>query len=128
MKIKAKPKLIFALILLLGCGASQQFLADPPGADRESVPKQSIEMTAENFHFTPEVVRVGQGTLVTLKVRAIDGTHGFKLDAFGIDESIEENKTKELEFYAGEKGEYGFQCSYFCGMGHFGMTGKVIVE
>lgn len=112
----------------MGCGSSQQFTAIPGSVDRDKVPHQTVEMTAEHFHFTSDVVRVKQGTLVTIKVKAIDGTHGFSLGAFGIDERIEENETKTIEFYAGEKGEYGFRCSHFCGIGHLGMTGKVIVE
>jgi len=115
-------------VLLIGCGASQQFAAVPGSIDRDKVPHETIEMTAEHFHFTPEVVKVKQGTLVTINIKALDGTHGFKLGVFGIDERIEENETRSIEFYAGEKGEYGFKCSHFCGIGHLGMNGKIIVE
>ncbi len=111
-----------------GCGASQQFPAVPEGLNHESVARQTIEMTAEHFHFTPEVLHIKQGTLVTLKIKALDGTHGFSLGAYGIDETIPEQETKTVEFYAGEKGEYGFKCSHCCGIGHLGMKGKVYVE
>lgn len=116
------------LIAMGGCGPSQLFPSLPADLNRETAHKETIEMTAEHFHFTPDVLHVKQGTLVTLKVKAIDGTHGFSLGAFGIDEKIEENETKVIEFYAGQKGEYGFKCSHFCGLGHLGMNGKVIVE
>lgn len=116
------------LIIISGCGASQQFPTIPPGLNQADVPKQTIDMTAQHFHFTPNEIHVRQGTLVTLNVKAIDGTHGFSLGAFGIDETIEENETKVIEFFAGQKGEYGFKCSHFCGLGHLGMNGKVIVE
>jgi heme/copper-type cytochrome/quinol oxidase subunit 2 len=117
-----------SLLMLSACGTSQMFTAIPSGIDRDKVPHETIEMTAEHFHFTPEVVKVKQGTLVTINVKAIDGTHGFKLGAFGIDERIEEGETKTIEFYAETKGEYSFRCSHFCGIGHLGMTGKVVVE
>ncbi len=116
------------LIVIGGCGTSQQFPTIPPGLNQENAPKQTIDMTAQHFHFTPDEIHVKQGTLVTLKVKSIDGTHGFSLGAFGIDETIEENETKVIEFYAGQKGEYGFKCSHFCGLGHLGMNGKVVVE
>ncbi len=115
-------------VLLAGCGSSQQFAAIPSDLDRNSVPQKTVEMTAEHFHFTPEEVHVPQGTLVTLKITAIDGTHGFDLGAFGIDEKIPEKETKTVTFYAAKKGEYGFHCSHFCGIGHLGMTGKIIVD
>ena len=68
------------------------------------------------------------GTLVVLKIKATDGTHGFKLSAFGIDERLDENDPKLIEFYASNKGEYSFRCSHFCGLGHLGMSGTIIVE
>ena len=119
---------VLVSVLLMGCGASQQFTAVPVSINRDKVPHETIEMTAEHFHFTPEVVKVKQGTLVTINIKALDGTHGFKLGAFGIDERLEESETRSIEFYAGEKGEYGFKCSHFCGIGHLGMNGKIIVE
>lgn len=126
--MKAFPFALVLSILLLACGSSQQFAAIPSDLDRDSAPKKTIEMTAERYHFTPEEVHVPQGTLVTLKITALDGTHGFDLDAFGIDEKIPEKETKTVTFYASKKGEYGFHCSHFCGVGHLGMTGKIIVE
>ena len=115
-------------MLIVGCGTSQRFTAVPESVDKEKVPHETVEMTAEHFHFTPDVVRVHQGSLVTIRLRSIDGTHGFNLGAFGIDERIEENETKVIEFYAAEKGEFSFKCSHFCGIGHLGMNGKIIVE
>lgn len=120
--------ILWSVAVIVGCGSSKLYEAVPSAIDKEKVPKQTIEMTAEHFHFTPEVVKVNEGTLVTLKLTAIDGTHGFALDAFGIDEELMEKKPKTVQFYAAKKGEYKFHCAHFCGIGHLGMTGKVIVE
>jgi cytochrome c oxidase subunit II len=125
-------KALLASCLLIvafgGCGASQQFVAIPPDLDRNSVPHQVITVTAKDYEFNPAEIRVHQGTLVTLKITAIEGTHGFALGAFGIDEMLDEGKTVAVEFYAQEKGTYDFKCSHFCGLGHFGMNGKLVVE
>lgn len=120
-------RLCFSM-LLIGCTTTKLFDAVPPGLDRGAVPQVTIEMTAEHFHFTPQQLHVREGTLVVLNVKAIDGTHGFALGAFGIDERLEEHETKTIEFFAAKKGEYTFRCSHFCGIGHFGMTGKLIIE
>jgi cytochrome c oxidase subunit 2 len=117
-----------ALIVLAGCGQSQQFTAVPPNARNEDVPHQIVHLKAEKFKFTPDVVRVKVGTLVRIEITSDDGTHGFQLGAYGIDERVEENQTKIIEFYASKQGEYNFRCSHFCGIGHLGMSGKVIVE
>lgn len=120
--------LIFVFLLLTGCGPSQQFVAVPADIDMEAVPKDSVMMTAERFRFVPDAIHVRKGTLVILRIKAIDATHGFQLGDFGIDETIRENETKTVEFYASTKGVYGFRCSHFCGIGHLGMTGKLVVE
>ena len=126
--MRAPWAVIVIVVMIAGCGSSQQFAAVPADIDRNSVPQKTLEMTAQHFHFTPEEVHVPQGTLVTLKITAIDGTHGFSLGAFGIDETIPEKESRTVTFYAGKKGEYGFHCSHFCGIGHLGMTGKIIVD
>ena len=115
-------------MFLAACGSTQQFTAVPENLDRNSVPHKTVNMTAEHFHFTPDTVHVPEGSLVTLKITAIDGAHGFSLGDFGIDESLPENEPKTITFYAAKKGEYGFHCSHFCGIGHLGMTGKIIVD
>jgi cytochrome c oxidase subunit II len=119
---------LFEIILLLGCGESQQFVAVPSDINIENVPKDTIEVIAKDFEFIPDTIRVREGSLVTLKLKSIEGTHGFDLGAFGIDERLDENVTKIVEFYAAKKGEYGIRCSHFCGIGHLGMTAKLIIE
>lgn len=119
---------LILMLALAGCGPSQHFVAVPSQLDRNAVPHQEIAVTAQDYHFSPEEIRVRQGTLVTLRITAIEGTHGFALGAFGIEEMLEEGTTVRVEFYAAEQGEYSFRCSHFCGWGHFGMTGKLIIE
>jgi plastocyanin len=60
-------KLAFVVVLLLfsACGSSKQFDAIPSDIDRQNVPKDTVEVTAQSYKFTPEVIRVKAGTLVT---------------------------------------------------------------
>lgn len=106
---------------------------------------QVIAMTAENFKFTPSEVRVKAGRKLTLKVTSIDDKHGiaFTLIPEGQPEGssaglqfsksppdwvLEKGKEVTIEFTALRPGRYEFACSVFCGMGHNGMLGRVIVE
>jgi cytochrome c oxidase subunit II len=125
---KALVVFVAVMVTFLGCGTSQQFVAIPHDLDRGGVPTQVVEMQAKRYDFIPEVVKVKAGTLVMLKITAVDGTHGFALGAFGIDERLEQGEVKVIEFYASKPGEYGFSCSHLCGIGHLGMKGKVVVE
>jgi cytochrome c oxidase subunit II len=129
MKRKLGQYTLFIFLLVcVGCSSTQQFAAIPAGLDRSSVHTETFSMTAERFRFTPDEIHVKAGTLVHIDLKSINGTHGIKLGDFGINESIEEGETKTIEFYAQQKGEFKFQCSHFCGLGHLGMTGKVVVE
>ncbi len=116
------------VVLYSGCSSAERSVAIPPGLNRSAVPNRTVEMTAERFRFVPDTVRVKAGTLVRIDLKSIDGTHGFGLSAFGIDEEVSEGETKSIEFYASGRGQYTFHCSHFCGIGHFGMKGTLIVE
>lgn len=120
--------LTFLLLSYSGCASSKQFVAVPPGLDRQKVPTRTVEMTAERFRFIPDTIRVKAGTLVEIDLKSVNGTHGFELGAFGIDETLSEGESKTIEFFAKEEGQYTFRCSHFCGIGHFGMKGIIIVD
>lgn len=87
-----------------------------------------IKMTAEKYKFTPETINVNLGDKVVLEVSAIDTEHGFGLSAFNIDQKLPKGQTVRIEFVADKKGEFTFKCTSFCGWGHFGMSGKLVVS
>jgi heme/copper-type cytochrome/quinol oxidase subunit 2 len=118
--------LLFIFIVHSGCAAVKKDKAlelMPLDA-----PVQKISITAKQFEYIPEVVQVKQGTHVILEIESLDVTHGFKIDQYGINITIPAKTKVSVEFYAREPGTYPFKCSHFCGVGHFGMKGKVIVE
>lgn len=119
---------LMVLLVYSGCSSSKQFAAIPAGLDLSNIPRQTVAITAERFRFTPDIIHVKGGTLVHLDLKATNGTHGFQLSEYGIDESLDEGETKVIEFVAQQKGEFAFRCSHFCGLGHFGMKGTLIVE
>lgn len=118
----------FSALLIASCGTTKQFEPLPATLDRTAVRTMTIEMTARSYVFSPDTVRIPAGTLLRLRITATDGTHGFALDAFGIDERLEKGIPKEIELYAPQTGVYPFHCSHFCGLGHFGMDGVLLVE
>ena len=91
------------------------------GADR-------VNMTAKKYDFEPNVVKVKKGQHVTLAITALDHDHGFKLDAFHIDQKLPKGVAVTVEFVADQAGTFPFQCSVYCGMGHKKMKGQLIVE
>jgi cytochrome c oxidase subunit II len=87
-----------------------------------------ISVTATKYQFTPNPLRVKKGEHVKLVISAPDHDHGFKLEAFKINQKIKKGTTATVEFIADQPGEFPFQCSDFCGLGHGKMKGSLVVE
>ena len=118
---------LWTAIVVEGC-ASQQYSAVPPDLDRTAVRVRTLEISASRYSFSPEVLHVAARTLVQFKIMSTEGTHGFSLSDFGVDVKLVENQEETLEVFFPKAGTYGFRCSHICGIGHLGMTGKIIVE
>lgn len=118
--------LIFFVIAFAGCAAAKKDKA------LESMPLDApvtrISITAKQFEFTPKILQVKQGAHIILEIESLDVTHGFKIEHYGINVTIPEKRKVTVEFYAREAGTYPFTCSHFCGAGHLGMKGKIVVE
>ena len=95
---------------------------DAPAAHKEFV------ITLKQWSFSPSVIRVKKDDMITLKLRSVDVTHGLALLDFNIQTNIKAGETKTVEFKADKTGSFDFVCSVYCGVGHGGMAGKLIVE
>lgn len=139
IKIPKQPIFLLLLIVLVGgslwLGMRSGRQETPPSSSptpavpptpRENV--REIEVTAKQFEFSPDPIRVKLGETVRLSIISTDVTHGFSLPEFGINETLEPGKTVRVEFKATKKGEFPFSCSVFCGAGHSEMRGVLIVE
>lgn len=89
---------------------------------------QVIQVTAKKYEFTPNPIVVKRGEPVKLAITALDHDHGFKLEAFHINEKIKKGTTVTVEFTPDKTGSFPFQCSSFCGMGHGKMKGTLEVQ
>lgn len=87
-----------------------------------------ITMTAKKWEFSPARVTVKQGEKVRLLITSTDVNHGFFAPALNLSGVLEPGKTSTIEFTADKKGTFDFRCSVFCGSGHAGMAGVIVVE
>ena len=136
-----------ALLLAGNLAGPQQAPAKAPAEKAQASAEQVkvIEMTAKKYEYSPNEIRVKKGARVQLKMRPLDRTHGFKISLYpdGTEQSgppglkfdppqdnfkIEKGQERVIEFLAERAGTYPFKCSVFCGLGHHGMKGKLIVE
>ena len=82
-----------------------------------------INVTAKKYEFDPSTIKVKQGNHVRLVITALDHDHGFKLEAFNIDQLLKKGEAVPIEFSADKAGTFPFECSHFCGLGHKRMKG-----
>ena len=109
---------------------SQELPAGVTGADvnAPNVSVKSFTLTAKNWEFVPSTITVNKGDTVKLTITATDVTHGFSLSDFNVKATLEPNQPKTVEFVADKAGTFSFRCSVFCGDGHSGMKGTLIVK
>lgn len=138
--------LVIALViamLFLGC-TSQQTTQQPTngsmmGPKNNSIPTPTngsgmmgktveVQMSVKQWEFSPNTITVKKGDRVKLVITTQDVAHGFSLPTFNINAQINPGQPTIVEFTADQVGEFDFRCSVFCGAGHSGLSGKLIVE
>ena len=104
--------------------AGSAYLAERPlvGDDSE------IRVTARKYEFSPNEIKVKRGDHIRLVITALDRDHGFKLEAFHVDQKLSKGEPVTVEFTADQIGTFPFECSHFCGLGHQKMKGQLTVE
>ena len=116
-------------VLLLGLSlVSLAGLAGAPSVVAQE--REVVSIVAERFSFTPSRIRVTVGTVLELRVRSDDTTHGFRIVGAGVNVAVPKRRRGEavVVFEAGTPGRYRFECSRLCGAGHNWMGGEIIVE
>lgn len=114
-------------LILISCfsAAGMLLLGQAPAPSTEA---REIQVTAKKYEFDPGTITVKKGEHVKLTITAIDHDHGFKLEAFQIDQLLKKGQATTIEFTADKAGTFPFHCSHFCGMGHAKMKGQLVVE
>ena len=90
---------------------------------------KTFDVIASQFRFHPASISIAEGDSVRLRLRSADRTHAFGIKAFGVKAVIPRGgATVAVEFVADHAGTFDFTCAEYCGTGHSGMKGKLIVS
>jgi nitrous-oxide reductase len=103
---------------------------------RESVVRDGNKVTVRSTiirsHYSPEVIEVNLGDEITWHVtnleRAQDETHGFTIDLYNVNGSLEPGETNTFKFTADKSGVFPFYCTEFCSALHLEMMGYLLVK
>ncbi len=120
------PVLFLSVTMMFMTGS---LISSAPAAEQPAQTVRVIKITAKKFEYSPNEIRIKKGVPVILEFTSLDRVHGFTVpDLGGIRATIEPGKVTQLRIMAPKAGTYDFHCDLFCGDGHEGMTGKIIVE
>jgi len=87
-----------------------------------------IEVTAQNWVFTPATITAKQGEKILVRLRGISGVHSFGVSDMGINVTINPGETKDIEIPTDKAGTFSFRCMVPCGEGHMDMVGEIVIE
>lgn len=93
-------------------------------------PDGSVVVTgiAMMFAFLPSEIRVPAGRPVTFRLTSPDVMHGFQIVGTNASTMIMPGYVSEFTTVFDTPGEFLIVCNEYCGLGHHGMYGKLIVE
>jgi plastocyanin len=119
--------LVAVLFAMLAAGIAAVAIRAQSRGD--AVPTKEIQMTAKKYEFSPGTVEVSAGTRIVFKITAVDREHGFQI-AGSKDGcvKIKKGETATVEYLAEKAGTVEFKCCVYCGLGHGGMKGKIVVR
>lgn len=95
--------------------------------EKNGVTERTIHMGVRQWAWDPSELRVKQGELVRLVIHNADVRHAIVIPDLGIEADIPEEGAI-VEFTASRRGTFDFLCATYCGTGHAGMQGRIIVE
>jgi cytochrome c oxidase subunit 2 len=108
--------------LLVACGSN------PGSAADDDASLKVIPLTARQWAFDPPEIMLKLNEPVIFELTSADVHHGFNLPDFGVRADVIPGQKVRLKVTPDKTGTFAFFCDYFCGTGHEGMQGNVIVE
>jgi cytochrome c oxidase subunit II len=116
---------VYLLAPLMILAAPSIHHQNPP----QAVKAKELKITAKKYEFAPNTVEVNAGTRIIFKITAMDREHRFEIA--NVKDScvkIKKGETATVEYMADKAGTVEFRCCVFCGLGHHGMKGKIVIR
>jgi cytochrome c oxidase subunit 2 len=110
-------------VLILTIGSLLVSACSSRGEAQETI----LKVVAKKWDFSPAHIVLHQGVATTLELTSLDRRHGFAVPELGIRVDIKPNETTRLRVVPPKAGRFAFHCDVFCGDGHEGMTGEIVV-
>lgn len=102
-------------------------LAVPLPASSAAPSNRTFKVHASQSQYSPAVLAVNPGDLVTIELESTDVVHGLSIDGYDVEMTADPGQTSRLTFVAERPGAFRFRCSVTCGNLHPFMIGKFYV-
>ena len=89
--------------------------------------EQVIHLTAKKFEYDPSEITVKKGIPVVIEIVSLDRKHGFTIPELKVRTDVNPGQKNVVRFTPSSVGKFNFHCDLFCGSGHEGMGGTLIV-
>jgi heme/copper-type cytochrome/quinol oxidase subunit 2 len=89
--------------------------------------QRTFRVEASQFAYSPAVLTVNPGDIVTIELVSTDVVHGLYVDGYGASVTADPGQTVSLTFIANKPGSFRFRCNVTCGALHPFMIGKLQV-
>ena len=86
-----------------------------------------IQVVARKFVFLPNEITLKRGEPVVLEFTAPEVVMGFSVPALKLRTDIVPGQVARVRLVPEQEGTFDFLCDIFCGDGHEGMNGRLIV-
>ena len=101
---------------------------DQPGVRQVGPGQYEVTMMAQAWSFNPSEVQVPVGSTVSFNITSRDVVHGLQILKTDVNVMVMPGELTSVTVRFDHPGEYWFICHEYCGVGHQGMFGKVVVQ
>jgi cytochrome c oxidase subunit II len=115
------------LLQLLGATAVVALILGMRARTGAAATEQVIHLTAKKVEYSPSAITVKKGQPVAIEIVSLDRKHGFLIPDFKIRTDVKPGGQNVVRFTPDEAGTFNFHCDLFCGSGHEGMEGTLVV-
>ncbi|WP_245623631.1 cytochrome c oxidase subunit II [Paraburkholderia nodosa] len=90
--------------------------------------RYAVYMVGHAWSWSPGVVHVKAGSLVTFYVTSTDVLHGFEVQGTTINVTAMPGAVGKVEYRFDRAGTYYIICNEYCGIEHHSMIGRIVVD
>jgi len=104
-----------------------EFIESNLGSEVQPDGSVTVRAIGQQYSFTPQCILVPTGTQITVRATSADAVHGFLIDGTNVNAMLVPGYVSTITMRFDSPGEHHMPCHEYCGVGHEGMWGKIIV-